>query len=821
MNFTIIPGNHLKSLARSFYRNRFYTLLNLFSLGVGFGVFIFATLYVYFEMNFESFHENRHRIYRATYKFTPSADYQAHWARIPFDYINNLPDEVAGIESLVRFQNHARKYVRIGEEKFTPVYAYVADNEALRVFNFSLVSGNSGHALAKPNSVVISASLARQYFGNEDPLGREIFVIGDLDQTETLYHVSGVMTDLPRNTHLPVDILFSFDDESERTGWAYTYIMLEEDADIADVQSAMPEFIGNHSAEDEAANDAIIFQALPEIHLTSNIAREITPNGNMLYVKIVGIAGLLILIMAVINFINLNSAMSLGRAREIGMRKVLGAGKSHLAAYLIGESMLLNLIALVIGAGIVYLTFPYVQVTFDIGFLPDPVLYAAFLLSVTLMCGAVAGIYPVFLLTSLKPVAVLKTSKVITLSGPERIFSMKRVMVTLQFAISILLIASAVLANNQFQYVLNKDLGIAREQVIAIPGVPDQVKARFETFRTRLSGQPGIITVSACMEVPSREIRDAGPVIVEGVNADPTSAPVMDIQVVDHAFTSALGISLEAGKSFEPLHPSRVHPEMSGEFDFPGYLLTQPRSYMINETAMRQLGWKTPDEAIGQRISWAIGDLALAPGPVIGIVKDFHQESLRNKIDPLIMVQEPVWLRTFLIKVETNALNESIEEITHAWNDLFPFYPMEYQFLDDMYENLYKGEQAQVQLLFVFCGIAVLIAFTGLVGLVAYALKTRTKEFAVRKVLGASIGDLVRMVGKEYLIVLAIGGLLAVPLSIYGAREWLAGFAYRIDISPIVYVATLLIVAMMLLVTVGIQTLRAGSASPADTLREE
>ncbi len=630
MNLTLIPGNYLMTLVRSFYRNRFYTILNLFGLGVGFAVFIFAALYVYFETHFESFHDNRDRIFRATYKYTPSADYQAHWARIPFDYINKLPDEVSGVETLVRFQNHARKYLRIGEEKFTPTHAYVADNDALRVFNFDLVSGNPDYALAKPNSVVISVSLAKKYFGNENPLGREIFVIGDLDQTETLHHVTGVMADLPRNTHLPVDILFSFRDESERTGWAYTYIMLGKDANIADVQSAMPEFIRNHSAEDEAANDAIIFQALSDIHLISNIAREIIPNGSMLYVRIVGFAGVLILVMAVMNFANLNSAMSLGRAREIGMRKVLGAGKPQLVAYLISESILLNFVSLAIGGGIVYGAFPYVKEMFGLDFLPEPILFVAFLSCIALLCGIVAGIYPVSLLTSLKPVTVLKTSKALAFTGRERIFSMKRVMVTLQFAISILLIASAMLANNQFRYVLNKDLGIKRDQVIAIPGVPDQVKAKFEAFRTRLSGRKGIISVSACMEVPSREIHDAGPVLVEGVNADPTAAPVMDIQVVDHAFTSVLGIKVAAGKPLEPLDLVREHPDMSGDFDFPGYLRAQPRTYLINETAMRQLGWKTADEAIGQRISWAIGDLALASGPVVGIVEDFHQESLKN-----------------------------------------------------------------------------------------------------------------------------------------------------------------------------------------------
>lgn len=816
-----VSVNYIRIAARNFYRNRSYAALNLLGLSVGFAVFILAAAYVYFETHFESFHHNASRIYRATYRYAPSADYQAHWARIPFDYINSLPTDIPGVETLVRFQNHARKYVRVGVEKFSPSHIYVADPEVFDVFDFNLVAGNPTTALVEPHSVVISESLAAQYFGTQDPLGKGMFVISDLDSVETLHHITGVMKDLPSNTHLPVDMLISFRNEAERTGWAYTYILLDENTDIPEVESRMPEFIRKYSTEDQAKNDAIVFQPLKDIHLQSNLAREIVPNGKSLYVRVVGFAGALILIVAMINFMNLSSAMSLGRAKEIGMRKVMGASRRELIHFLMTESIASHVVSLILGGAIAYLVFPYLQRLVTLEFLPDPVWFAAAMAAVALLLGIVAGVYPVVLLLSLKPVAVLKTTRAITFFGKEKPLSLRRVMVTLQFGISILLIGSALIAYNQFRYVLDKDLGMQREQIIAIPGVPDAVKAKFDAFRDRLAGQPGIAGVSACMEVPSREIRDAGPVLIEGINSDPSTAPVMDVQIIDHDFPSLIGLKFVAGSNFTREPVTTSPPQFTETFTLQKYLLQQPREYLINETAMRQLGWTSPAEAVGRNISWSIGDLVLAPGPIVGVVQDFHQESLKNKVDPIVMVREPVWLRTFLIKVETDDIAASVVKISQAWSELFPLYPMEYHFLDDLYDNLYRGERVQVQLLFILSGLAILIAFIGLVGLVAYALNTRTKEMAVRKVLGATILDLVRLMSREYLVVLLAGIAMAVPLSLYGMHEWLSGFAYRVEISPLSYAIAIGLVAVLVIGTVSLQTLSTTRLNPADTLRDE
>ena len=817
----LIPGNYLKIIARNVYRNKSYAILNVLGLAVGFAVFMLAMTYVYFETHFESFHHKAERIYRATYRYAPPGEYQTHWARIPFDYINELPQEVPGVRTLIRFQNHARKYFRVGEEKFSPAHAYVTDKDVFDVFDFQLVAGNSSRALAEPYSIVISESLAAKYFGNKDPLGKEMFVIGDLDSAETLHHITGVMKDLSPNTHLPVDMLISFKDNAERTGWAYTYILLDEETDISHVEARMPAFVRKHSDEQAAKNDAIVFQPLRNIHLESNLAREIVPNGKNFYVRVVGFAGILILIVAVINFMNLSSAMSLHRTKEIAMRKVMGVSRWQLINYLMTESIANHIVALLIGAGSAYLVFPYLQGFIAVQFLPDIQWFAAAMAVSAVALGLVASIYPVILLTSLRPVVALKTTTALTLFGKEKPLSLKRVMVAFQFGISVLLIGSALIAYNQFRYLLNKDLGMQREQIIAIPGVPDQVKAKFEAFRDRLSGQQGIVGVSACMEVPSREIRDAGPVLIEGVNSDPAKAPIMDIQIVDGDFAALLGLNFVAGGNFSPSSHSKPLPEFTEAFTLQDYLFKQEREYLINETAMRQLGWTSAQEAIGQRMSWSIGNLALSPGPIRGVIQDFHQESLKNKVDPIIMVQEPIWLRTFLIKVETHDTQASLEKISKVWNELFPFYPMEYHFLDDLYDNLYRGERVQLQLLFILSGIAILIAFIGLVGLVAYALRTRTKEIAVRKVLGASMRDLVQLMSREYIIVLLIGGGMAIPVSMYAVNAWLAGFAYHVEISPASYAIALSLIVVLLLVTVGLQTFRAAGANPADTLRDE
>ncbi|SDM57856.1 putative ABC transport system permease protein [Catalinimonas alkaloidigena] len=803
---------------RHFRRNALYATLNTLGLAIGFAAVTLIGIYLHYESNFEHFHSRRDRIYRVTYRFTGDDGFVSHFARVPAPYVNQLPDAFPDIEAQVRFQNFEQKYVRIGDQKFRPEHAYVTDANVFDVFDFPLLRGHSATALVEPRTVVLSASLARTYFGTADVVGQELAMVGSWNPEETTYTVKGVMEDLPSDTHLPVDMLISFQDSTERAGWAYVYTLLHRDADIRAIDAQLPEFFRQHAPAQESGNVSFVFQHLPDIHLHSNVAREIVPNGNALYVQIFWWVGGFILLIALINFVNLSSALSLGRAKEMGVRTVLGAGRRQVLLDSLTEAMGYNLLGAILGGLLAWRLFPAFQALTGAEFLMHGGLLVGGLVGIAVGSGLLAGLYPAWMLASFRSVDIIKLGKV----RPGRrqgAFQVKRVMVTVQFIASILLIGSAFVAYRQFQFLQEKNLGLTKEQIIAMPNLPDHVTSGYPAFKEAIASQPGVLGVTACMEVPSREIRDVGSLVVHGT--DPATAPAFDIQVIAPGFTDVLEVTLLAGEDRTHEAPFEPVPAFTAENPVEQYLRTRPRTYLINETGMRLLGWQTPDEALGQQIYWSNGAYQLAPGPITGVVKDFNQETLKNKVDPTVLVFEPLWLRTFLIKVETQNLPRTLAALQDVWDQQFPTYPMEYHFLDDLYEALYKGERIQVQLLYVFSGLALFIAFLGLFSLIAYSLRTRTKELAIRRILGADMAALIRLISREYLWVLLVGGIVAVPLSYWAVRRWLENFAYRIDMPLFPYVLTLALIAALLLATVTLQTLRSVATNPTESLREE
>ena len=485
------------------------------------------------------------------------------------------------------------------------------------------------------------------------------------------------------------------------------------------------------------------------------------------------------------------------------------------------ESILHNLFAAGLSLLITWAVFPYFQqISGSELTLPAGLLIAG-VGTLAIICGLLASLYPAWNLRNSPSVQLLRQKKSMSLPASTGRVSFKRVLLTIQFCASMILLGSAVVAYTQFDYLHRKDLGLDKEQVLVLPQVPDPVKDQFPTFKAQVSSIPGVNQVAACMEVPSREIRDTGPVQVIGVHPDSESAPMMDVQVVSPDFLELMDIQLLEGEN--PFDQVRYMPppQFDTTYSPEQYLGEQARAYLLNETAMKQLGWQTPQEAIGQQIKWSIGSFELAPGPVKGIVRDYHQESLKNPIEPLIFLFEQIWLGNFLIKVETQNLPETISQIQTVWNQLYPAYPMEYQFMDELYNKLYQNDRKLLQLLMIFSGLALFIAFLGLLGLVTYSLHTRMKELAIRKVLGAQPLSLVQLMSKEYLWVLVIGALLAIPISYVGVQQWLENFAYRVSVNGLTYLFTLLFMAFLLVITISLQTLRGISLNPADTLRDE
>lgn len=821
MDFT---RNHIslaiKSAFRNFHKNWLYGSLNVLGLSVAFTTLILVVSYLHQETTYESFHLNADRIYRPTYHINAQSDYEAHFARIPVNYINELPKEIPEIEKLIRFQNKEQKYIRIGEKRFKPKHAYVTDNEVFEVFNFQLIEGDPNTALLNPNSIVLTESVARKYFSRTNILGEEIIVLGDWSAEEKVYQVTGVMLDLPENTHLPVDILFSFINDEERSGWAYVYVLLAEGASITDVENKMPDFIKTHSNPEDSTKISFKFQPIRDIHLDSNLAREIIPNGQRFYVQVFFLVGLFVWIIALVNFTNLNTALAMTKEKEVGVRNVLGASKTNLVFSYFSEVIVYSLFSMFIGSIIAMLFFPAFTNLTGISIKPPLNLLIPFLFLFALISGFLASIVPSLVLTSIKVIQAIKLGNSWSMKSRTKKINIKRVILTVQFCATIILICSAMVANRQFKYIENKNLGIKSDQIIAIPEIPNEVTSQYTILKNRLKEIPGIIEVSACMQVPSSEIRDVGPILVKGLNEKEDQAPMMDIQIIDPDFISMMELEFIAGDDFSSKVVLNQVPEFTDKLKVEDYLAKVPREYLINETAMKQLGWESPEEAIGQEISWSIGSFILAYGPISGVIKDYHQESLKNRVDPMVMVVEPLWLLNILIKVETKELENTITRIENIWNDQFP-YAFEYHFLDELFNKLYKQDRVQLELLSILAIIAIIISLLGLISLVAYALRRRLKELAIRRVLGADLKTLTILISREYLWILAIATICGIPISYKWVSVWLQNFAYHINISPVDYLLPIILVFALLLIIIFLQTSRATRENPAKTLREE
>jgi putative ABC transport system permease protein len=559
---------------------------------------------------------------------------------------------------------------------------------------------------------------------------------------------------------------------------------------------------------------------MEDIHLKSNLAREIIPNGSLLYVNIFFWTGLFIWIIALINFTNLHMALSMNRGKEMGVRKILGAANRQLFFATLAESTVYSLGALCLGAILASAVFPYFSQLMGVQVLPLMKYFIPILIGIAILSGLLAGIFPALMLSSVRVLQMIRQGNNWSMSGRSRKINLKRVMITVQFCATIILVGGAIAAHLQFRYIQKKNLGLQPDQVMVIPDVPDRVKDSYLVFKNRLEELSGVSQVAACMQVPSSEIRDVGPVSIKGKSEDPSQAPMMDMQVIDPDFINMMGIELLAGEDFTQRVILQAPPPFNETLNPVDYLNETPRSYLINETAMKQLGWQEPSEAIGQEINWSIGPYTLAYGPVTGVVADFHQESLRNKVDPTLIVVEPIWLGNILLKVGTNDLSATIAEVETIWNDLFP-YAMEYEFMDELFNKLYQQDQVQLKLLSALSLIAIVISFIGLISLVAFALKRRARELAIRRVVGADLKALTTLIGREYFWIVAIAAAIGIPLSYYWVMQWMQNFAYHVDLSLWVYFLAVAIVYLLLLTTIYLQTFKATVDNPVAALKEE
>ncbi len=442
------------------------------------------------------------------------------------------------------------------------------------------------------------------------------------------------------------------------------------------------------------------------------------------------------------------------------------------------------------------------------------------LMVLILIIGFLSGYYPSFILSGLAPTVAIKGQLKTGQSNSK--FKTKSILVAIQITICIILISSALITRSQFEFLVSKNIGINTEQVLAITNVPDIVTEKYKVIKSKFKDLSSVKGVSASMEVPSREIRDTGKIYAEGIQENRQTAPVMDIQVVDQDFIEVMNIELIAGRNFsDKLSTSKTLPYRYDFEEVRQYLKTQAQEYILNETALKLVGWSKPEEALGKQFRWSLGNINLSKGPVVGIIKDFHQESLRNKIDPIVMVYEPVWLQTILIKIDVDNIYQSVTDIESTWNNMVPDYPMEYAFLDDLFDKLYHAEKQQLQLIYIFSGLALIIAFLGIFSLISFTLKMKVKEIAIRRVLGATLSSIAMLLSREYIWITIIAMFAAVSLAWWGMNRWLETFAYRIQVDGTNFLLAMIIILVVIVSTITIRIYKLAVDNPANTLRND
>jgi putative ABC transport system permease protein len=792
--FPSLAGNYLKTAWRKARREKAYAAINLAGLAVGLACGILTTLYVRHELSYDRYHARKDRIVRLVTGVRGGA-YQAI-AKVPGPWGLTALKEIPEIERAVRFVLMNEILVGRGEVRSYERGGLYADASVFEVFSFPLLRGDPATALAHPGTVVITESFARKFFGGADALGASLTF-----DSKTDYLITGVMRDVPAESHFRFDFLVSMETYANpmREDWRwnqfYTYLLLREGASPGAVAAKFPALLGRHMAAADAAGYATSFQKLTDIHLRSHLFREIEPNSDIANVIIFSAVAFLILAIAGINFMNLTTARALARAKEVGVRKAVGASRSQLARQFLGESLLMSAAAFAVALGLAALLLPVFRPLAGRSlalFGPSQTGFLAAMAGLSLAVGIAAGAYPAFVLSSFRPSEALR-GRARGLRGDL----MRKGLVVFQFAASAFLLVATGIVSDQLRFVQGRRLGFDIGHLIVVPIRDDKMRAGFEAAKRELMSVPGVVSASASGNLPGGS--DWGvPYEAEGIAPD--RLPPMRQLLVDEDFVATYRFELAAGRSFALDHPTDA-----------------TAAVMINEEAARQLAWADP---LGRTM--AVPVLKHGPSPVIGVIKDFHFRSLHEKIGPIMLLTAtPEMMTVISLRIRADGAPATLAGLERKWRELDPAHPFTYSFLDEGFARLYDRERRTGTLLLSVAGLAVFVACLGLFGLAAYAARKRTKEIGIRKTVGASTRSIVALLSGDFTRLVAIGYLVAVPAVVWLMSRWLQGFAYRraIGIGPFAAAGIAVLAAGWL--AVGFQSVRAARANPTDALRYE
>jgi len=788
--------NYLKIALRIIQRHKGYSFIKISGLSIGMACCILILLFVRHERSFDGFHINKDRIYRVLSELdlTHGTEIVSITAIPLAPAMNNDLPEVA---LSTRITGDFRQLFSIENNKFYDEVHY-ADADFFEIFTFPLVSGDPKTALADPFSLVISEKIATKYFGKTDPVGKTIRLQNFQD-----YKITGVMKNIPGNSHLHFDILASFSSRNseervkgnywDRFSNDYTYILLADGATPQGLQKKLPAFMAKHiPVEDDCYS--LHLQPLEDIHF-SRINYDIARRVNKDYLYAYSAIAFFILIIACINFMNLATARSSGRAKEVGIRKVVGARRAQLIKQFFTESILMAILSLVCAVCLTIFFLPkfnhFVRRDLTLDIFNDLGLFLG-LFAISLFVGVISGSYPALILSAFKPAKVLKKASHRKAAG----FSFRAVTSVLQFSIAIVLIFATAVVYAQIQHMKKKDLGFDAEQIISISLTSPSLREKTEIFKSEILRHPSILSACASFGTPASGTGSGRSFIPEGY---PEGESIhMETLFVDHDFIETYGLTLKNGRNF-----SR---EFSTDIE---------SAFILNETAVKKLGW---DDPIGKSFS---EEDAGVEANVIGVVEDFHYESTLFKIAPMVLTLRPYVYSHISAKVNLEDVSRVLTTLEAKWNEFAPEYPFEYAFVDDEFDSYYNFERRQGQL-FTYCAIlAILISCMGIFGLASFTAEKRTKEIGIRKVLGASVPGIVILLSKEFVKWVLVANIIGWPVAYIVMNRWLQSFAYRVNIGLWMFALSAFLVFFIALITVSVQSIKTALANPVYSLRYE
>lgn len=785
---------------RNIAKEKIYSAINILGLTIGITCSMFLLLYILDELSYDRYHSKVDKIYRVVSNIK-EPDNAFTWAVAQIPLADELRDNYPEVENAVRFFGTGRNLYKNGDQQFFEEGFYLADSTVFDMFDYAFISGDKNTALDNPFSIVLTESIARKYFGDQDAMGQSL-----QNQDNEEYKVTGIIKDVPQNSHFRFDALQSRNSIPDYQGsWGnfgvYTYIELPINYDLSKMYASLDTIVSqkvNPIFKQVGISIKYELQPIADIHLHSKIQDEAESGGDISYIYIFGAIACFMIIIACINYMNLATARSTNRAKEVGVRKVMGALKKQLITQFITESVLIALISLLVSLAIIYLLLPSFNDLANKSMPFDYILQAPVLLSlvgIIVFVGILGGSYPAFYLSSFNPVSVLKGK--VSSKGGSVLF--RKTLVIAQFSISIFMLISTLIVFDQLDFIRNKDLGFVKERLIRISLSERELRQREGVLVEKLKQSPLVESVGMANASPGEGI---GKVLIRVEDSDGKMVDRgVDLFGAGFDFVKTMGMEIVQGRDF-----SR------------DVISDTTYAVLVNESMVKRMNWSDP---IGRKFEFGSRN-----GPVekrvVGVVKDYNQNSLYDAIEPLMIVLNDNLTNVF-VRTREGDVRQSLASLESIWNEVNPNFPFEYNFLDQDFDSQYKADEKRGKIFTVFSALTLAIACLGLLGLAAFTTEQRTNEIGVRKVIGASVPSLVVLVTKEFFILVGISMVIAFPIAWYFTDGWLQNFAYRIELTgqwP-TFITAAMLAFLITMATVGFHVIRAAVANPVNSLRDE